>query len=76
MVQQKDSVMEISANGAVMMAMAMQQANTHQQIQISMFKKNLDIGTQNAMTLIQSVPTPPSNQGLPANLGNHINVTA
>lgn len=68
--------MEISANGAVNMALAMQQANTHQQVQVSMFKKALDTQTQGALALIEALPAVPSNQGLPANLGNHINVTA
>lgn len=69
--------MDISANGAVSMALAMQQANTHQQVQVSMFKKALDVQTQGALALLEALPAPtPSNKGLPANLGNHINVTA
>lgn len=68
--------MDISANGAVNMAMNMQQANAQQQVQVSVFKKALDTQTQAAMALIEALPNPPSNQGLPPNLGNHINTTA
>lgn len=69
--------MEISANGAVNLAYAMQQANTQQQVQVSMFKKALDVQTQGALALLEALPSPVSStQGLPANLGNNINVTA
>ncbi|KUJ74271.1 hypothetical protein AVO42_02325 [Thiomicrospira sp. XS5] len=69
--------MEISANAAVNAAMQQQQAYTQQEVQVSMLKKAMDVQTQGALSLIEALPAPtPSTQGLPANLGNNINVTA
>lgn len=66
----------VSAAGAVSAVMAQQQVYTQQQAGVTMFKKALDTQTQNALSLIQSLPQAPSTQGLPSNLGNHINTTA
>lgn len=68
--------MDISPNQAVSMASAMQQGQAHQDVQVAMFKKAMDLQSQGALTLIQSLPSAPSTQGLPANLGNNINTTA
>ncbi|MDG6774012.1 YjfB family protein [Thiomicrorhabdus sp. ZW0627] len=68
--------MEISANSAVTSAYYQQQANTQEQVQVSMLKKAIDTQAANALTLIASLPTPPANAGLPSNLGNNINTTA
>lgn len=68
--------MEISVNGAVNAVLAQQQVSAQQQVQVSMFKKALDVQTEGALALINSLPQAPSTQGLPANLGNHINTTA
>ncbi|AZR83073.1 YjfB family protein [Thiomicrospira sp. S5] len=68
--------MDVSANGAVNAAMQQQQVYAQQEAQISMLKKAMDVQTQGALSLIESLPTPaPSTQGLPPNLGNNINVT-
>ena len=66
----------VSASGAVSAALAQQQVYTQEQAGVSMLKKSIDTQTQNALTLIQALPQAPSTQGLPANLGNHINTTA
>lgn len=66
----------VSASGAVSAALAQQQVYAQDQVSVSMFKKALDTQSQNAMALIESLPQPVSNQGLPANLGNNINTTA
>jgi hypothetical protein len=69
--------MDVSANGAVNAAMQQQQVYAQQEAQVSMLKKAMDVQTQGALSLIESLPTPvPSTQGLPPNLGNNINVTA
>ncbi len=66
----------VSAAGAVSAVLAQQQVYTQQQAGVAMFKKSLDAQSQTALALIQSVPQPPSTQGLPSNLGNNINTTA
>ncbi|BBN58519.1 YjfB family protein [Hydrogenovibrio marinus] len=69
--------MDISPNQAVSMAVTMQQAQTPQAVQISMLKKSMDIQSQGALALLESLPSAtPSTQGLPPNLGNNINTTA
>lgn len=69
--------MDISPNQAVSMAMSMQQGSSHQDVQISMLKKAMDVQSQSAMALIESLPSAaPSSKGLPANLGNNINTSA
>lgn len=66
----------VSAAGAVSAVLAQQQVYSQQQAGVTMFKKSLDTQTQAALSLIQAIPQPPSSQGLPSNLGNHINTTA
>jgi hypothetical protein len=66
----------VSANGAVSAALAQQQVYAQQEAGVTMFKKALDTQTANALTLVDSIPRPPSTQGLPSNLGNIINTTA
>ncbi|MBN2606164.1 YjfB family protein [Hydrogenovibrio sp. JE_KL2] len=69
--------MDISPNQAVSMAMTMQQGQAQQAAQISMLKKSMDMQSQGALALIESLPSAtPSTQGLPPNLGNNINTTA
>lgn len=67
----------ISVNGAINAALAQKEVYSQQQTSVAMFKKALDTQTQSALAMIESVPqTPSSTQGLPPNLGNHINTTA
>ncbi|MBF6057477.1 YjfB family protein [Thiomicrorhabdus heinhorstiae] len=66
----------VSAAGAVSAVLAQQQVYTQEQAGVSMLKKSLDMQSQNALTLIQSIPQASSTQGLPPNLGNNINTTA
>ncbi|MPQ77191.1 putative motility protein [Hydrogenovibrio sp. JE_KL2] len=55
----------------------MQQGQAQQAAQISMLKKSMDMQSQGALALIESLPSAtPSTQGLPPNLGNNINTTA
>jgi hypothetical protein len=68
-------ISNISANGAVSAALATQQAATQGEVQTAVFKKALDTQTQNALMLIDAIPKPPSNQGLPPNLGNNVNTS-
>ncbi len=68
--------MDISPEMAVNSALNMQQGQLQQQAQISMLKKAMEIQTQGAVALIESLAAAPSTQGLPANLGNNINTTA
>ncbi|BBP42378.1 YjfB family protein [Thiosulfativibrio zosterae] len=68
--------MEISANGAVNAALAQQEVYAQQNVQVSMLKKAMDVQTEGALALINSLPTPPTSQGLPDNLGKNINTTA
>ncbi|WP_319380409.1 YjfB family protein [Thiomicrorhabdus sp.] len=66
----------VSAAGAVSAVLAQQQVYSQEQAGVAMLKKSLDTQSQNALTLIQSIPQTPSAQSLPPNLGNHINTTA
>lgn len=66
----------VSAAGAVSAALAQQQVYSEQQVGVTMLKKAIDSQAANAMALVNSVPAPPSSQGLPANLGQNINTTA
>ncbi|WP_319558167.1 YjfB family protein [Thiomicrorhabdus sp.] len=66
----------VSAAGAVSAVLAQQQVYTQEQAGVSILKKSLDMQSQNALTLIQSIPQASSTQGLPPNLSNNINTTA
>ncbi len=68
--------MNISAEMAVSSAVNGQQSQVQQQAQLMMLKKSIDMQSQGAMALIESLPSVQSTQGLPANLGNTINTTA
>ena len=68
--------MDISINSAVNAVLAQKEINAQQEVQVAMFKKALDTQTQNAMSLIESLPQAPSSKNLPANLGQNINTTA
>lgn len=68
--------MEISANGAVNAALAQQEVYAQQNVQVSMLKKAMDVQTEGALALINALPSPPTSQGLPDNLGRKINTTA
>lgn len=68
--------MDISPNAAAGAYQQQQTVNTHQQVQVSMLKKAMDMQAEGALTLIQSLPNAPSSQALPAHLGSHINTTA
>lgn len=48
--------MEISANGAVNAALAQQEQNTQQQVQVSVLKKAIDMQSQAALSLIENLP--------------------
>ncbi|WP_019895004.1 YjfB family protein [Hydrogenovibrio halophilus] len=73
-------ISNVSAGAIAGHLMRQDQANTHQQVQVSMLKKAMDSQAEGAMTLLESVPGASSaggsSQALPANLGNHINTTA
>jgi len=68
--------MNVSPEQAVSMAVNMKQGQAQEQAQISMLKKAIDTQAEGALALIESLPTIQTNQGLPANLGKNINVTA
>ncbi len=68
--------MNISPEQAVSMAVNMKQSQTHEQVGISMLKKAIDVQAEGALALINALPSAPSTQGLPANLGNNVNVKA
>ncbi|MDX1796540.1 MAG: YjfB family protein [Hydrogenovibrio sp.] len=69
--------MDMSPTAAVNMAMATHQGSNAQQAQLMMLKKAMNIQTQGALSLIESLPSnTPSSRGLPAHIGNHINTTA
>lgn len=69
--------MEISPNGAINAVLAQKEAAQMQEVQVSMFKKALDINTEGALALIgaatQVGETMTSN---PAHLGQNIDVRA
>lgn len=64
--------MDVSSVSALASAMQAQQVGDA--VAVSVLRKALDIQAQGAMQLIQALPQPA--QALPANLGNHLNVTA
>ena len=69
--------MEISANGAINAMLEQKQAASMQEVQVSLFKKALDINTEGALALVnaatQGTATGNSN---PPNLGQNIDVKA
>jgi len=67
--------MEISANAAVSAAVMQKQANTQEQVQVSLLKKTIDTHAQNALSLIADIPQPPTPQPV-GNIGHTIDVKA
>ncbi len=69
--------MEISANGAVSAMLEQKQAATMQEVQVSLFKKALDMNSEGALALINAATegvAPTSSN--PPNLGQNIDVRA
>jgi hypothetical protein len=69
--------MEISANSAVNAVLEQKQAQTMQQIQVSVLKKAMDMNSQSAIGLINNItnaPAPSALQSVNANLGSKIDV--
>mgnify|MGYP000878536081 CR=1 FL=1 len=69
--------MEISANGAVSAFLEQKQAASMQEVQMSVFKKALDMNTEGALALVNAATqagTPASSN--PPNLGQNIDVKA
>ena len=70
-------ISNVSVNGAVSAVLAQKEVYNQEQVSEGMLKKALDTQSQSALALIESIPQiTPTTQGLPANLGNHINTTA
>lgn len=69
--------MEISPNGAVNAVLAQKEAAQMQEVQVSMFKKALDINTEGALALIGAATQTGENMASnPAHLGQNIDVKA
>ena len=69
--------MEISANGAINAMLEQKQAPNMQEVQVSMFKKALDMNSEGALALINAATqaaTPAASN--PPNLGQNIDVKA
>jgi hypothetical protein len=71
--------MEMSANAAVSSVLDQKQAASLQQVQVSLFKKSLDMDSKNALQLINAAtqaaaPVNPASN--PPNLGQNIDTTA
>lgn len=62
----------VSANGAVAAALAMQEVSTRTESQVALLKKNIDVQKEGALSLIESIPTPPPAPS--GNLGQNINI--
>jgi len=71
--------MEISANGAINAVLEQKQASNLQQVQVSMFKKALDMNSQGALALINvatQAAAPVSAASNPPNLGQSVDIKA
>ena len=68
--------MEISANGAVNAVLEQKQAQTMQQVQVSMLKKAMDMNGQAAVGLISAITNPSTMalQSVNPSLGSNVNV--
>jgi hypothetical protein len=68
--------MEISANGAVNAVLEQKQAQTMQQVQVTVLKKAMDMNSQSALGLINAItnPSPSVMQSVNPNLGQNVNV--
>ncbi len=65
-------MMNITSAGNI--SAAVSQADTGDAVSIAVLKKSLDIQAQNAMQLLQALPSPSTNN--PPNLGNSVNTFA
>ncbi len=63
-----------STAGLTQLATSLSQNKLEGAVGVAVLKKAIDIQEQSAMQLIQSLPG--STQGLPANVGTKLNVTA
>lgn len=71
--------MEISANGAVNALLEQKQAASLQEVQVSLFKKALDINSQGALALIGAATqatAPVATSSNPPHLGQQIDIKA
>ncbi len=68
--------MNISPNAAVSAVLNQQQAQSMQSVQISVFKKALDLQKQGMLQLIASLPNANPRAGLPDHIGTQINTQA
>ena len=70
--------MEISSNGAINAVLEQKQAASLQQVQVSMFKKTLDMNTEGALALVNAATqvASPNTASNPPNLGKNIDTTA
>ncbi len=68
--------MDISPNAAVNAVLSQQQAQTMQSVQISVFKKALDLQKEGMLQLIASLPNANPRAGLPDHIGTQINTKA
>lgn len=69
--------MEISANGAINAMLEQKQAASMQEVQVSLFKKALDMNSEGALALINAATqagTPAASN--PPNLGQNIDTRA
>ena len=63
-----------STTGLAMLATSLSQSKLEGAADVAVLKKAIDIQEQSATQLIESLPSP--TQGLPANVGTQLNVTA
>ncbi|AFL75575.1 YjfB family protein [Thiocystis violascens] len=63
-----------STTGLATLATSLSQSKLEGAVNVAVLKKAIDIQEQSATQLIQSIPSP--TQGLPANVGTQLNVTA
>ncbi|SIN72569.1 Putative motility protein [Sulfurivirga caldicuralii] len=68
--------MDISPNAAVNAVLNQQQAQSLQSVQISVFKKALDLQKNGILQLIASLPNATPRAGLPDHIGTQINTQA
>ncbi|NPA72396.1 MAG: putative motility protein [Gammaproteobacteria bacterium] len=70
----------VSAGGMVSAALAQKEVYTQAEVQTGMLKKSIDMGAENALMLIESIPALTASSslstGLPSHLGSVINTKA
>lgn len=67
--------MDISANSSISAMLEQKQSATLQAVQISLFKKTIDMNSEGALALINSA-TQPKSSANPPNLGQTIDIKA